>query len=498
MIACLYVRELPAQTLLRQQPELRNSPCVVLDGEPPLQTVCSLNTKARLLGIVHGMTRVEVETFPDAVILNRSLQAEAAMRSILLEAAGGFSPRVEEWSEAAAFLCGIDIAGTENLFGPPEALAKALLQRVRALGISVRVTASRNFHTAACLGKGLSQHIPLHVVPAGEEASALSSLPVGVLGPSEDQAETLASWGIHNLGMLAALPEKALISRMGQDGKRLRQAARGELPHLFQPIELPFTLEERRELDFPLEDLESLLFGLALMLDQLIVRATARILALASVTVELKLDGGGTHTVTVQPALPTNDKHLWLKLLHHKFEAHPPAAPVLAVTVRAEPGVTSKVQLGLFSPQLPEPGRLDVTLARIAAVVGEGHVGRAVVEDTHAPDGFRMEPFQVPSDNAEVLFPFAPRTALRQLRPCERTHVTLQNAAPFRFYFRERCYMVERAYGPWRESGDWWNSNLWGFEQWDLVARGPDGALLCCRLMQDLLRNEWQMAALYD
>ena len=49
LYACLYVKEFPAQALLRLQPELHGKPCVVLEGEAPLQAVCSLNTKARLL-----------------------------------------------------------------------------------------------------------------------------------------------------------------------------------------------------------------------------------------------------------------------------------------------------------------------------------------------------------------------------------------------------------------------------------------------------------------
>jgi protein ImuB len=39
---------------------------------------------------------------------------------------------------------------------------------------------------------------------------------------------------------------------------------------------------------------------------------------------------------------------------------------------------------------------------------------------------------------------------------------------------------------------------LWGFEQWDLVARAQDDALLCCCMMRDVQQNRWQMAALYD
>ncbi len=496
--ACLYAREFPAQALLRLRPELHSRPCVVLQGEPPLQQVCSLNTKARLLGMTHGMTRVEVDTFAEPILLVRSHKEEMAVKAILLECAGAFSPRVEDRSEDTAFLCVIDIAGTISLFGPPEMLVRNLLERVRSLGISARVTVSSNFHAAVCLARGLSPSTPLRVIAPGDEAAALASLPLSVLNLTETQAETLALWGIHTLGMLAALPEKELIARMGQESKQLQQLARGELPHLFQSVEAAFLLEEKMELDSPVELLDSLLFVVGVMLDQLILRARVRIFALASVTVVLTLDGGSMHTRTVRPALPTTDKQLWIKLLHLDLEAHPPQASILALALTAESGSTSKVQLGLFSPQLPEAARLDVTLARIRAIIGEECVGRAVLQDTPAPEGFRMEPFTVPSCDSSSVVSSQTRAPMRQLRPPEAASVTLQNHRPTMFFFRERRYTVEHAYGPWLTGGDWWNQTFWGLEQWDLVARAHDGSMLCCCMTRDLLQNLWQMAALYD
>ena len=105
-------------------------------------------------------------------------------------------------------------------------------------------------------------------------------------------------------------------------------------------------LAEHTELDSPVELLDSLLFVAAAMLNQLIVRANARLVALAAVNLTLTLERGGTHARTVRPALPTNDKQLWIKLLHLDLEAHPPPAAVLAVALDAEPEATSKVQLG--------------------------------------------------------------------------------------------------------------------------------------------------------
>lgn len=495
--ACLYAKEFPAQALLRLRPELRDKPCVVMDGELPLQEVCSLTRKARSLGMTHGMTQVEVDIFSGVTVLQRSAKEETAAREALLECTGCFSPRVEKTSHDRSFLCVLDIAGTKGLFGPAESLARSLLTRVGALGITACVAVSSNFHAAVAVAKA-PLPLSVRVIPTGEESTALEALPLTVLNLSEQQAETFSLWGIRTLGMLATLPERELISRLGQSGRRLRQLARGEAPHLFQPSEPAFTLQERMELDSPVEVLDALMFVANLMLEQLILRATARVLALASASITLALEGGATHTRTVRPALPTNDRQLWIKLLHLDLEAHPPQAAILAVTLDAEPGSTSQVQLGLFSPQLPEPSRLDVTLARIRAIVGGENVGRAVLTDTHQIDGFRMEPFEVLSAQPAEPSPATLRPAMRRLRPVESVSVIFQGTRPGAFFFRQRRYSVERAYGPWLSNSEWWSATLWGCEQWDLVARAPDGVTFCGCLMRDVLRDQWQMAGLYD
>jgi protein ImuB len=281
------------------------------------------------------MTKVEVETFPAVTQLERSLQDEATTKAILLECAGAFSPRVEDRSEDYAFRCAVDIAGTESLFGTPETLARNLLKQTKSLGITPCVAVSQNLHAAAALAKGLSPHTPVKVIPAGEEGTVLASLPLSVLDLTEDRTDTLSAWGIRNLGMLAALPEKELIARMGQRGKQLRQSSRGEMPHLFQPVEPVFALEERMELDSPVELLDALLFVVNVMLEQLIFRANARALALASIIITLNLEGETQHTCTIRPALPSNDRQLWIKLLHLEMEAHPPSVAILALMLTA-------------------------------------------------------------------------------------------------------------------------------------------------------------------
>lgn len=497
LYACLYVREFPAQALLRLRPELRIRPFIVMDGDLPLQHVCSLNTKARKLGVARGMTKVEIETFPMVSSVNRSTKEESAAKTALLECVGTFSPRIEDRSSDAVFICVLDIAGTEKLFGEPRVLGQKLLRSVRALGISASVTVCSNVSASICMAHGIARH-EVTIIGHGQEGVALASLPVKVLALTQDQQDTFVHWGIHTLGMLAVLPEKELIARMGQEGKRLRQLARGEQPHLFIPYEAPLQLQEHIELDTPVEQLDSLLFVVSMMVQQLIVRATARVLALASITVTLGLEGGSTHARSVRPALPTNDRQLWLKLLHLDLEAHPPQAPILALSLTADPGSTSKVQLGLFTPQLPEPMRLDVTLARIRAIVGESNVGSPVLQDTHRFGMVRVDPFSMANKSSSWASAAFTGSAMRILRPAESVYVTVCNLRPSKFTFRHARYDVERAYGPWATSGEWWNPGLWQLEQWDIVARSNQDTLLYGCMVRELGQQSWQMVALYD
>ncbi len=306
LYACVYVREFPAQAMVRLRPELRERPVAILEGEAPRQWVCSKNARAHAMGVEAGMTRAEMEVFPTVALLPRARAEEASARAALLQAAGRFSPRVEDQSEEGCFCGVLDIAGTEKLFGSPETLAKKLLQSIGALGLRAAVVVSHNLQAAVCLARSLPVRVA--VIPAGAEAAMLAPLPLTVLPLMPEQAETLARWGIAKLGDLAELPEKELIARLGQEGRRLRQLARGETPHLLVPMEPVLALEERMELESPVELLDSLLFVLGVLLDHLIARAASNLLALASVTVQLSLDGGGNHTRTVRPALPGNDR----------------------------------------------------------------------------------------------------------------------------------------------------------------------------------------------
>jgi protein ImuB len=518
LYACAWAAEFPAQALLRLRTDWQTEPVVVLDGRAPAEWVCSLNRLAERRGATAGMTRLEAESMSGLRLLKRSAESEAAARAVMLECAAKFSPRIEEVSRGAglneastlgasggtacAFV--LDIAGTERLFGPPAQLAERVREELAAAGFRAAIAVSANFDTARMKAASMRG---IAVIPEGAEAEALARLPIAALNLDEEYAATFALWGIGTLGELAALPEAELVARMGPKARVWRALARGEQEHTFEPIETVFALEEFCEFETPVEQIDSLLFMGARMIDCLVTRAAGRALALRSLTAEMGLEGGGTHGCTIRPAVPTIDRKFLLKLLQLEIGAHPPQAAVVRLTLRAEAGAQSKVQLGLFAPQTPEPSRLDVTLARLRAMVGEERVGSPVLEDTHRADGFRMEGFAIASQQvsrsasrqvSEANDNASSRMALRRVRPARAVRVTVRAAKPAVFRDQESLYEIAAAYGPWKTSGCWWELNAWDAEEWDVLAAMNGGRSVACLLTRDRARNAWRLEAFYD
>ncbi len=492
--ACVHAAEFPAQAVLRLRSDLLNEPVAVIEGRTPHEYVCSMNRHALLKGVSLGMTRLDVEGLGGMRLLARSAETETGARTALLECLSRFSPRIEQAGHGTTCAFVLDITGTERLFGSPAQLADRMRTAAAESGFRVSIAVSTNFH-AACMKAAATRGVV--VIAEGEESTALAKLRIASLMLSEDTYETFAHWGIRTLGELAALPETELITRLGQEARNWRELACGMHAHTFQPLEPEFALREFYEFEDPVEQIDSLLFLGARMIDCLVARAADRALCLARLTLRMEIEGNQTYECALRPAVASTDRKFLLKLLHLEIAAHPPQAAVHSLELTAEAGRSSTVQLGLFAPQIPEPSRLDVTLARLRAIVGDDRVGSPVLEDSHRMGSFRMEPFanQPPERNRE---PGVPRMALRRVRPPMCIRVIQHASAPAEFRDRDNRFAVTAAYGPWKTSGCWWSADEWELEEWDILADCSNGASVACLLVCDRTRNEWRLEAFYD
>ncbi|HXZ39554.1 MAG TPA: DNA polymerase Y family protein [Terriglobales bacterium] len=573
--ACIFVPDFPVEALLRTEPQLRRQPLIVLEGKAPLQKVFAVNENARRSGVNPGMTKLQVETCAGLVLRAHSLLQETAAHAALLDCAQSFSPQVEDIAPDTVI---IDLAGMETLFGPLPKIARRLAQRASELGLETSVAVAANPDTAMIAARGFSG---ITVIPEGKEAEQLGSLPVEVLFAEEHEEstqllETFQSWGVRHLRELAALPDVALSERLGQRGVYLQKLARGNTSRTLVPVEPPLVFEEAIELEHPLVLLEPLAFLLSRMLEQLCMRLSTHALATQELRLEMELQNGwhedgipwsevGAGILarpsrqhfhrTLRLPVPLLDPKTFLKLLQLDLKAHPPGAPIVKIHLAAEPVRPRAAQNGLFLPPSPEPEKLELTLARIAGIVGEDKVGSLQLLDTHRPAGFRMQRFtgaesivipsrskprsrgeSVPepalSDTAErsdevesngnlqfsstskLQIPRVARddnsfnyqqppnlvTALRIFRPPAAVTVAMQDGRPTHIASSKKKEIhgeILWAAGPWRSSGDWWEQEGWARDEWDIAVQEETGVAFY-RLVRDLLLGRWLLEGTYD
>ncbi len=588
--AAIFIPDFPVAAVLRTEPELCGQAIAVVEGVPPQLTVAAANAKARADGVAAGMTELEAQAHsPSLILRRRSTGLELAAQAALAELAQTVSPRIEITASDTALL---DLAGLDRLLGPPAKLANHLVQRVAALGLEANIGVAANPDAALHAARGFTG---ITLIPAGREAERLGNLPLDVLlhpsakaGPVEgDRAtpilETLDRWGVRTFRALAALPEVAVAERLGEEGLRLQKLARGTNSRTLQPAGEDLHFEETLELESPVENLEPLAFVLGQMLDTLCSRLRARALAVQELRVKLDLDSprrlGDTENIgssgdqviglstdskletgnsklferTLRLPVPLADARIFLKLLHLELAAHPPPAAVRRVTLTAEPAKPRVAQNGLFLPQAPQPEKLELVLARLAAA-GAENAGPPQLLDTHRPGAFCMTRFapdsprrhggteriQVSGVRYQVLDPRnltpdtrdlipatsvspclrgeirrrAPLLALRLFRPPLKAFVQLRDGRPRHV----SCAAVRGAVvwlaGPWRSSGDWWQQREsanaasasesaedaapWAREEWDVALKQDEAGLALHRIFRDLIGGKWFVEGEYD
>ncbi len=588
MFAAIYVADFAVAALARSEPELRERALAVMEGTPPLLQVVGANEQARQCGVELGMTALQAEERLTRVtqpqLRRRSAAQEAAAHAALLDSAWAVSPRVED---TAADTILLDVAGLERLFGPPAVLASELARRVREAGLAANVAVAANPDAALHAARGFAG---VTIIPTGKEAERLGPLGIDVLCPTagsgcataiehcateaDTQLEMLATldrWGVRTLRALTALPETAVAQRLGQEGVHWQRLARGEGMRPLRVAEPPLSFAEAVELEYPVALLEPLAFLLNRMLEQLCFRLATRALAARELRLRLELDqaedpenppqrhGDTENNVsrfasqvsrqrdndeaqhrksearferTIRLPVPMLDAKVFLKLLQLDLQAHPPGAPVMKIWLEAEPAEPRRAQGGLFVPITPEAEKLELTLARINAVVSrqspvaseEPRVGSPEVLDTHRPDTFRMKkfnPFAVsrqspvageemggggsaprPAQVADPA-PHTPALAMRMIRPPLAISVEVHEGIPQRVRetrngkreARNVTGEVVWAAGPWRASGDWWTEQPWSREEWDVAVNVSDVVGLY-RIFRD--GDGWFVEAEYD
>lgn len=493
--ACIYIPDFLVQSVVRAEPALRDgalaplAPLVLIGGTPPLWSAVAASPAALRAGIQLGMTKAQAEEFCGVQLRARSESQEKAAHAALLDVAWSVSPRVEDTAPDTIVL---DLDGLTSLFGSDENIAQELVRRVACIGLAPRIAVAANIEAAILGARGFPG---ITIIPMGEEARRLSSLPVDVLAANTETHEILERWGVDTLQALATLPVLQLSERLGQEGVRLHELARGANQRSLMLAQPASSFEEEMELDDAVEELEPLSFLLGRLLDQICARLEARALAVRAIHARFDLAPSfekdfqplkeesrkkpvaKVYTKVLSLPVPLRNSKTLLKLLRLQLQTEPPPAPIQKISLRADSAAPRVAQNGLFVPRAPDPEKLELTLARLAKLVGDSNIGSPELLDSHRPDHFRMTRFLAPGDakknrrksDAATETNRSTLTGFRVFRPSLPVTIELREERPVRIRLQGVQGQVVAASGPWRISGDWWQEDAWHQDEWDLT-----------------------------
>jgi protein ImuB len=429
----------------------------------------------------------------------------------LVEFAYGFSPVVEEVREGTVV---IDVEGCELLFGSPYQLASEVVDRAEAtVNVALAANPDAAIHAATYL-KGIT------FISPGEELTCLGDFPLARLDHSlvnvekkvvDEILETLRLWGVRSFADFAALPVTGVSERLGQAGIKLQQLAAGKTERHLKVKQPAPVFANSIELEHPLSELEPLSFIFARLLHHLCAALNAYALATNELSVSMQLVDETTHERRLSLPYPMRDHKVFLKLLLLDTEMHPPHAAVRSVAIACEPVKPRVLQNGLFVPLAPAPDKLELTLARLAKLVGEQNIGSPALLDTHRPDAFSMKRFTLQT-NAEVRkrrkvvkpqsrIDHEPCLGFRTFRPPLRAIVEVDQGSPAQIsaWSKQRSVYgkVVSVAGPWRTTGDWWRDDHWARDEWDVMLE-RQGQRSLYRIYRELETEHWFVEGNYD
>lgn len=476
-------------------------------------------------GVEIGMTASQAYArHAGLVLLRRDIEAENCAVTEMLAFAEKLSPRFEATSPGVVTL---DLRAV-TLPATPAALRSYALD---VLGQAREQCALGDLLLGLADGPEAAMLAALRADPVcvslpsaatgGGGSSRVAELPLSSLAPDPGVAGILSDWGIVTVAQLVALPRDEVVRRLGTVGARLWDDAAGKGGRLLDLERGKKRYLRVKELEYPLDALEPLLFLLRRMLEELLAEIAGDYLVVVRMLLVLGFADGRRRREEIKLPAASCDLELLHRVLHTRLDGVEAKAPLEKLALKLFPARPTASQQGLFGRGVRDPHQLAETLAQIEALLGrDGLAGSPQPLDGYRSDAFVMQPFtpvDIPAigsaaeevrlmDADAALFQGdtnqKPKWGLplRRLRPPERIDVVENRGADkgagvvslLEIRSGRFCGRIGACLGPWIFSGDWWGQEAWQREEWDVELE--TGGLL--RISRDG-KGKWQLEGIY-
>jgi protein ImuB len=458
-VACVELRRLPLQILLRAHPDWRELPTVVVDRDKPNGVIEWANEQARACRVLPGMR------YAGGLALTHELRAgvvtKAMMQDVLIRLMRRltrYSPQIESSSEEPGVFW-LNASGLGRLYPSLMDWADCIQDDLWRAGYSAVVVVGFSKYATYAAAVARKEGRNLVFADSAQEQEHLQTVPLDRLGLARQLRDALLKLGVRTSGGFLALPAESVRKRFGEEAHELHRQVgnRDWIP--LKPVDLPEPIAHKTVLDYAETSHERLLNLAEPLLIIMLESLAKRREALAELRLRLELDDKGRHVETLEPASPTLDAGQLRHLLRLRLEARTISAGVIELHLQAKGTPATQRQLELFREKPKRDfSAIQRALARIRAELGNDAVESARLVDGHLPEAqFSLTPMkELPRSR--------PRETKTAPRPLARRILLPVVGLPSRARHEPDGWLlgdladgpVEETHGPHVVSGGWW------------------------------------------
>ena len=445
-------------------------PGVVVIKDSNALLIHSLDEAAARWGLTQALPLANARAIcPDLVVHEADIAADAKTLEDVADWCDRFTPLVALDAPHGLLL---DITGCAHLFGGEERLLKLVCDALTQRGFTVTAAIASN---PVC-ARTMNRHVHGRIVPDGEEASAVSPLPVSALGASEAITLGLRRAGLKTIGDVASRAPHEITARFGAAFTARLAQALGEGDAPISPRKPPPDYIVEKRFAEPVATDTVIAMSLSSLATTLVAAMAQQGKGARRLEALFFRTDGAVRLIAVDTGQPVTEARVIDRLFRERLEAlNDPLDPGFGFDLIRLSAARSEIvvqQQRDLDAHVHDSDELAALIDRIAARIGGKRVLVHLPQDMHIPERAVLPvPAQqhlAAAQQADWPERIEDEPPLRPLRLFERPEAIdviaqVPDGPPARFVWRRAAHAVVRAEGPERIAMEWWRPDGQGF-----------------------------------
>lgn len=471
-ILSLWLPRLPIDRIKRQlargnNAPANNDPSVVVTKQNNALQISALDDAAARLNLEIGLPLANARAVcPQLQVFDADEVADLKTLNDIADWCDRFTPLVALDSTHGLFL---DITGCAHLFGGEAALMQMVCGALTRQGFAVSAAIAS---TSIC-ARTMTRYISGQIVCHGEEARAVTPLPVSALGADDAITRGLRRAGLKTIGDVASRPRHEITARFDAGFTTLLEHALGQGDTPISPRKpLPDYIVEKRFPE-PVATEGVISATLSRLAGTLVMAMDQQGKGARRLEASFFRTDGAVRAITVDTGQPVTRSEVIDRLFRERLDAlNDPLDPGFGFDlIRLSAGRTEIVvqQQRDLDANVHDNDELAALIDRIAARIGGRRVVVHLPQDTHIPERAVLAapaqhhlaaaahaawPARVESEP-----PLRPLRLFEKPEPIKVPFATVPDGPPHQFTWRRATHAVVRVEGPERIAMEWWKPN---------------------------------------